>query len=75
MLLGESKHHKERHSFLDASKNVILQANEETMYVFMFCNHSAGQTHNIKIEKAAKFKHLGTSVINEKYIHEKITTY
>jgi len=43
----------------------------------MFCNHKAGQNHNLKVsnksfESTEQIKDLGTTLTNKKCIHEAI---
>jgi hypothetical protein len=65
-------------ALIGASKEVGLEVNtEKTKYMLLSHHQNAGQNHNIKIgdrsfENVARFKYLGTTVINQDLIREEI---
>jgi len=66
---------EEKHrSFSVTSEEFGLEGNAEKIeYIFMCCQQTAGQSHNIKIanksfESLVKFKCLGMAPANENYI-------
>jgi hypothetical protein len=78
--LGENIHtiQKNTKALLDASKEVCLEVNpEKTNYLLVSRCQKAGQIQSIKIgnrsfESVAKFKYLGTTLIDQNCVHEKI---
>jgi hypothetical protein len=65
-------------TLIDASKEVGLEINvEKTKFILLSRHQNIGQNQDIKIadrlfENVSQFKYLGTTVINEKLIQEKI---
>jgi hypothetical protein len=59
-------------------RDVGLEINaEKTKYMIISCHLNSGQNQNIRItnesfENVAKFKYLGTSLINQNDIHDEI---
>jgi coproporphyrinogen III oxidase-like Fe-S oxidoreductase len=68
---------KNTKALLDASKEVGLEINpEKTKYILVSRCQKAGQRHSIKIgnrsfEKVAKFKYLGTTLTDQKFLFMK----
>ena len=53
---------------------------EKTKYVFVCCEKNKGTTHNIKVcnkslEMLGDFKYRVITLINKKYIHDKIELF
>jgi hypothetical protein len=79
-LLGDSINTiKENTQILsEASRDVGLEINaEKTKYMIMSHHPNSGQNQNIRIanesfENMAKFKYMGTTLINENDIHDEI---
>jgi hypothetical protein len=69
---------KNREALLDASKEVGLEVNpKKTKYMLMSHYQKAGQKHSIKIanrssEDVAKLKYFGTTLTDQKCMHEEI---
>jgi hypothetical protein len=69
---------KNTEALLDASKKVAVEVNpEKTKYMLMSHSQKIGQKHSIKIanrsfEDVAKFRHLGTTLTDQNYMHEEI---
>jgi hypothetical protein len=65
-------------TLLEASRDIGLEINaEKTKYMIMYRYPNSGQNQNIRranesFEKVAKFKYLGTTLTNQKDIHEEI---
>jgi hypothetical protein len=65
-------------ALLDASKEVGIEVNQEkTKYMLMSHSQKVGQKHSTKLanrsfEVVAKFKYLGTTLIDKNCIHEEI---
>jgi hypothetical protein len=79
-LLGDSIHtiKENKETLSEASKDIGLEINaEKTKYMIMSHHQNSGQNQNIRIadksfENLAKFKCLGTTLINKKGIHDEI---
>jgi hypothetical protein len=69
---------KNTEALLDASKEIGLEVNpEKTKYMLMPRSQKIGQKHSIKIanrsfEDVAKFRHLGTTLTDQNYMHDEI---
>jgi hypothetical protein len=69
---------KNTEALLDASKEDSLEVNpEKTKYILMSCSQKTGQKCSIKIgnrsfEVVAKFRYLGTKLIDQNHMHEEI---
>jgi hypothetical protein len=76
--VGENRYHKEKHTPLDANKEVGLEVNpEKTKYMLMSRSQKKGQKHSIKIangsfEDVTKFRYLGTTLTEQNLIPEEI---
>jgi len=61
---------------LGTNKEVCLEMNEEkSECMFLSCHQNSGQDHNIKtannsLKNVAMLENLGTTVINQNYIHK-----
>jgi hypothetical protein len=69
---------KNTEALLDANKEVGLEVNPEKI-MLMSPSQKIGQMHSIKIvnrsfEDEAKFKYLGTTLTDQKYMHEEINS-
>jgi hypothetical protein len=79
-LLGENINiiKKNAEAVLDASKEIGLEVNsEKTKYMFMSRHQTAGQSNDIRVanksfEKVAKFKYLGSTLMDQNCIHKEI---
>ena len=61
------------------TEHLLVASKEKTKYLSMFCNHKAGENHNVKVinkssESEEQIKDLGTTLTNQKCIHEAITS-
>jgi hypothetical protein len=69
---------KNTEAIINASKKADLGVNaEKTKYMSLSLHQKAGQNHDIatankSFDNVVKFKYLGTTVINQNLIHEKI---
>jgi hypothetical protein len=69
---------KNTKALLEASREVGLEVNTETIkYTVVSNHHNVGQPHNLVVDNrslrnVAKFKYLETTVTNQNYIHEEI---
>jgi hypothetical protein len=79
-ILGGSIHtiRKNRDALLITSKEIGLEVNaEKTEYMVMSEDQNAGQNGNIQVgnksfETVQQFKYFGTTLMNQKSIHEKV---
>jgi len=79
-ILGGSAHtiQKNTEALLVASKETGLEVNaDRTKYMVMSRDHNAGRSHNIKIdnssfERVEEFKYLGTTLMHQTSIQEKL---
>jgi hypothetical protein len=77
-LLGDSVNTIKENSetLLEASRDIGLEINAENTKYMIMCRHpNSGQNQNIRItnesfEKVAKFKYLGTTLINQNDIRD-----
>jgi ribosomal protein S2 len=69
---------KNTETLTEASKEVGLEVNtEKTKYMLLSRHQNAGQNHGVMIakrcfENVAKFRYLGTTIINQPLIQEEI---
>jgi hypothetical protein len=69
---------KNTEALLDATKGVGLKVNpEKTKYMLVSHSQKVGQKHSLNIanrsfEDVAKFKYLGTTLIDQNCMHEEI---
>jgi hypothetical protein len=71
---------KNTEALLDASKEVGIEVNpEKTNYMSMVRSQKVGQRHSIKIvnrsfEDVARFRYLGTTLTDQNFMHDEITS-
>jgi hypothetical protein len=69
---------KNAETLLDAGKEIGLEVNsEKTKYMFMSRHQTVGQSNYIRVanksfEKVAKFKYLGSTLMDQNCIREEI---
>jgi hypothetical protein len=72
-LMGDNRHHKEKHRNSDAGMEVGLEVNAEKIkYVLPSCHQNAGQNQDIKIanrsfENVTQFKIFGNDSNKSKF--------